>query len=97
MEAQINIDRIGDDLVAAFNDGYRQGLADARAEWKTGKWIHRKVEPQSPYQPYVPSIELFCSECNNHSAWDSPFCPNCGVRMVPEEDIPMEYFESGGK
>lgn len=24
------------------------------------------------------------------------FCPNCGAEMREPEDIPMEYFESGG-
>ena len=35
-----------------------------------------------------------CSECMSYN-WITPYCPNCGAQMG--EDIPMEYFESGGK
>lgn len=46
-----------------------------------------------------------CSNCGNPIAfklidgnwYEGDFCPNCGADMREEsEDIPMEYFESGG-
>lgn len=42
-----------------------------------------------------------CSECGQYfhsTAWGSPveYCSRCGCRLDWNEDIPMEYFESGG-
>ena len=57
-----------------------------RTERKIGKWKN---------------VALFtreCSECGAqiHELEYDNFCPNCGADMR-EEDIPIEYFESGGK
>lgn len=57
-------------------------------ERKTGKWIDGK-----------------CNQCGNHAPfwsmastyYESKFCPDCGAKMEESEDIPMEYFESGGR
>ena len=43
-----------------------------------------------------------CSECGQYfhsTAWGSPvkYCSRCGAKLDWNEDIPMEYFESGGK
>ena len=42
-----------------------------------------------------------CSECGQYfhsTAWGSPveYCSRCGCRLIWDDDIPMEYFESGG-
>ena len=42
-----------------------------------------------------------CSECGQYfhsTAWGSPveYCSRCGCRLDWDDDIPMEYFESGG-
>ena len=42
-----------------------------------------------------------CSECGQYfhsTAWGSPveYCSRCGCRLDWDEEIPMEYFESGG-
>lgn len=44
-----------------------------------------------------------CSECNESFLWEDNsgvaawnYCPSCGAKVI-KEDIPMEYFESGGK
>lgn len=42
-----------------------------------------------------------CSECGQYfhsTAWGSPveYCSRCGAKLDWNEDIPMEYFESGG-
>lgn len=56
---------------------------------KKGKWITKSTNG-----------EMFdcCSACG-YVEWDVPknFCPNCGADMREPEDIPMEYFESGGR
>ena len=57
---------------------------------KKGHWI--KISPANIYE---------CSECGKNvmtgdiSAYD--FCHGCGADMREPEDIPMEYFESGGR
>ena len=63
-------------------------------ERKTGKWI--------PVTNGRGGFE--CDQCHNYAPsyqdgveWLSGFCPNCGADMREPEDIPMEYFESGGR
>ena len=80
------VNNIADDLVKALLDGYAMGKTDAERR-RHGKWIPSK-EP-----PWVD-----CSECGQGSVEYTNFCPNCGADMRGDsEDIPMEYFESGGK
>ena len=80
------INHIGNDLVAAFNDGYQHGLADARAERKTGQWI-------TTYDEYGET--WMCSQCceewtveettfDEFPQW-AHYCPNCGTRMVTDD------------
>jgi len=66
---------IADDLVAAFNDGYEQGKADAQ---KHGKWEERIDENEHP----VFRRKWVCSSCGEWNAYGATkFCPNCGARM----------------
>lgn len=59
---------------------------------KKGKWIDETFKPWGlVHHPYK------CDQCGEHSETDSDFCPNCGADMREPEDIPMEYFESGGR
>lgn len=58
---------------------------------KTGKWIYTPTEP----------LGYICSECKK-GCCRYDFCPNCGSYNEGEnddipDDIPIEYFESGGK
>ena len=66
-------------------------------ERKKGKWQITDAYPHNVY----------CSECHKKYAqthwavWEDGslprnFCPNCGTDMRDDDDIPMEYFESGG-
>lgn len=62
-------------------------------ERKTGKWIIYTVS-------MLDGEDCKCPECGQTSCapyWH--FCPNCGLKMegAEPEDIPMEYFESGGR
>ena len=57
-----------------------------------GKWVEHNYDPE-----YL-SCDFSCSECNvyleeyyfGEGQWpgktDHYFCPNCGARMVPEDD-----------
>jgi hypothetical protein len=69
---------IADDLVSAFNDGYRQGREDAVVR---GKW--------NPIFKGADTCE--CSVCKSEGFSDSdfgfiatPYCPNCGAKMEVE-------------
>ena len=65
------------------------------------KWIYLDKDKRF-FHPHI----VKCSVCNNTldmygvnaGRGDANFCPNCGADMrEPEDDIPMEYFESGGR
>ena len=62
-------------------------------------------EPNIPKGEWI-NNHTTCSKCGWQLIDDvvqSPdmvwfnFCPNCGADMREPEDIPMEYFESGGR
>lgn len=61
---------IANDLISAFNDGYKKGLADAvkSGEWidyQQGRWVYAK-----------------CSLCGTVHDVRSNFCPSCGAEMT---------------
>jgi hypothetical protein len=67
----------------------------AQSERKKGKWIDEGF-----YADGHGAHAFRCSECGGHIIeYDAdPFCKWCGADMRGEEDnIPIEYFESGGK
>lgn len=77
----------------AYTKGFERGLSKApKEERKTGKWI--QISPAGIYE---------CSLCHQNVMTDDigcyKFCHNCGEKMegAGSEDIPMEYFESGGR
>ena len=85
-------------LVRAY--GYRYAadavreLPAVQPERKTGKWIDAVVAGELPV--------IVCDQCNTffplQFGASHNFCPNCGADMRGEsDDIPNEYFESGGK
>ena len=43
--------------------------------------------------------EYLCGDCKKRVLGGDEYCSHCGAKLiwVDEEDIPMEYFESGGK
>jgi hypothetical protein len=66
-----------------------------KPELKKGKWIDEGF-----YADGHGAHAFRCSECGGHIIeYDAdPFCKWCGADMRGEEDnIPIEYFESGGK
>ena len=113
MEAKINIDRISDDLVAAFNDGYQQGLSDAKPKWI----LATERLPEEPYgclaivwdNPRYGGGDMFLNYYPEYIGWDGKHWNDAEGEEIPldvvywmkmpqippEEDIPMEYFESG--
>lgn len=40
--------------------------------------------------------EYLCGNCKKKVLGGDEYCSHCGVRLDWGEDIPMEYFESGG-
>lgn len=41
--------------------------------------------------------EYLCGNCKKKVIGGDEYCSHCGSRLIWDEDIPMEYFESGGK
>ena len=73
-------------------------LPSAQPERKKGKWIDEGF-----YSDGHGAHAFRCSECGGHIIeYDAdPFCKWCGADMRGEDDdipddIPIEYFESGG-
>lgn len=66
---------------------------------KTGYWILHSEQEKNIFG--VKQIE--CSECGDKCLVQfvekEKYCRNCGAKMegARSEDIPMEYFESGGR
>lgn len=66
-------------------------LPSAEPVQKTGKWIHRE-DMDFIDQNDVQHIHLMCENCGLiHDFFDGhtgqyKYCPNCGSRMVGEED-----------
>ena len=65
-------------------------------ERKKGHWI-RHPEQRNIFNGKT----IECSECHEkyrvQYVEDELFCRHCGADMREPEDIPMEYFESGGR
>ena len=63
---------------------------------KKGHWI-RHPEQRNIFNGKT----IECSECHEkytvQYVEDEWFCRHCGADMREPEDIPMEYFESGGR
>ena len=41
--------------------------------------------------------EYLCGACKKKVIGGDEYCSHCGCRLDWNEDIPMEYFESGGR
>mgnify|MGYP002522045717 CR=1 FL=1 len=71
------VNNVGNDLIAAFNDGYAHGKAEA--ERKRGEW-----------QP-LNSLVNKCTNCGEkywfYLGIPFNFCPNCGADMRGESDV----------
>ena len=79
------LSRVADDLVSAFNDGYKHGYDDAKAEQKRGAWEERIVEDPE-YDPYgFFKQRFYCSACGRwQTHGKTKFCHNCGAKMERE-------------
>ena len=49
-------------------------LPSVNPQEKTGHWIYKTMEGQ------------FCSICGEQSVWKFNYCPNCGAKMVEEQE-----------
>ena len=84
----------GDDRSICYNIIQRQPTIEP--ERKKGHWI-RHPEQRNIFNGKT----IECSECHEkytvQYVEDEWFCRHCGADMREPEDIPMEYFESGGR
>ena len=79
-------------LLYAVPTGYIVRMPSVRPKRKKGKWKLLSIMHSTP-----PTYVYRCSECGMETFGTHDFCPNCGAEMREPEDIPMEYFESGGR
>ena len=80
----------------AYSKAQIDNAPTIKLECKTGKWL---PDNNNYYEE-----RYICSECKRSYKVDAcmgkpiwNYCPNCGDKKEEPEDIPMEYFESGGK
>lgn len=62
---------------SAYQQGYSDAMRDFRKEPKTGYWIDRDVYDADRWK---------CSECGRTEPYKENYCPNCGCRMVDEQE-----------
>lgn len=75
---------------------YVRSMPTIEPQRKKGHWI-RHPEQRNIFNGKT----IECSECHEkytvQYVEDELFCRHCGADMREPEDIPMEYFESGGR
>lgn len=68
---------------AKINDELREAVDRVKAlpsAQRAGKWIDETFEPWGlVHHPFK------CNLCGEHAEFASPYCPNCGARMVEDE------------
>lgn len=74
---------IADDLVKAYNDGYKQGKAESVAH---GKWIKDRGTvkcSECGFGMFPGGYYFMGGECisANDGNFRTKFCPNCGTEM----------------
>ena len=50
---------------------------------KTGKWESHVLDGVMGHRPTI----ISCSNCNQVIAYKTNYCPNCGARMVDNENL----------
>lgn len=93
IETLLNFCENSKDYSVTPNDFMRMKMV-RMPERKKGKWVF--VHPLQDND----SGAYMCSVCNTGD-WDikptDKYCKFCGAKMEEPEDIPIEYFESGGR
>lgn len=91
MKIKANVEVILNEFIDWINDA-----PTIEPERKKGHWI-RHPEQRNIFNGKT----IECSECHEkytvQYVEDEWFCRHCGADMREPEDIPMEYFESGGR
>lgn len=49
-----------------------------------GRWL--TWDEKFPDKVNGKNLGVFCSECENHADYSSPYCPHCGARMDEEDE-----------
>lgn len=68
---------------AAYKHGYADGMAEVKAQLpKRGEWIYKPKD----------AIEMMftlpkCSVCGHESSDANNYCPNCGAKMIGEQNV----------
>ena len=58
-----------------------ESLPPAQLQRRTGKWISL-----DDFRGKYNTCGYECSECGEYSGYEENYCPNCGARMVKEDE-----------
>jgi len=65
--------------------------------WRKAKVVeHEMIITDSDGCSYH-RTKYICGNCKKKVLGGDEYCSHCGCRLILDEDIPMEYFESGGR
>lgn len=106
-EAQTGKSYSGFYSVECMNCGMQSGYYDTESEAITA-WNRAMGERTAKVIEHDASItvtdgykyqrsEYLCGACKKKVIGGDEYCSHCGCRLDWDEDIPMEYFESGGR
>lgn len=93
--------KIGDrrteaEAIEAWNRAMGNGDKSSQVE-RTAKVIEHDASVTTADGYKYHRSEYLCGACKKKVIGGDEYCSHCGCRLDWDEDIPMEYFESGGK
>lgn len=77
------------DVIEAWNRRAERTAKVIEHEYRIGTSLNIVGEPKICH-------EYLCGACKKKVIGGDEYCSHCGCRLDWDEDIPMEYFESGG-
>lgn len=89
---------LGEDFINEYKILYLiEHMDDARPVERTAKVIEHDASVTDTDGYKYHRSEYLCGACKKKVLGGDEYCSHCGCRLDWNEDIPMEYFESGGR